>query len=246
MTLQAVLFDFNGVIINDEPIHAQLLEKILLEENLRMTRDDFQRLGLGRSDRACLIDLLTERGRMITPKYIEELIVRKGTYYREQLSQMVKLPIYPDLHDFIFRLQSTQCKLAVVSGALRSEIELVLDKINLRSQFDVIVAGDEINASKPEPDGYLLAVERLKQKFPALNIQANQCLAIEDTFPGLEAAKRAGIMVVGIAHTYPFHMMQRRSNWAVDYFTDLEIDRIQTMLSGQPDRAPAIEENSQS
>jgi beta-phosphoglucomutase len=103
----------------------------------------------------------------------------------------------------------------------------VLRRINLFDRFDVIVAGDDITVSKPEPDGYLLSIERLKQKFPELELQPKDCLAIEDTFAGLEAAKRAGVQVVGIAHTYPFHMMQRRANWAVDYFTDLELDRVQ-------------------
>lgn len=234
MTLQAVLFDFNGVIINDEPIHAQLLEELLLEENLRMNKGDFQRLCLGRSDRACISELLAERGRIVTPRELDRLIAHKAEAYKKRLSQMDKLPIYPDLEDFIFRLQATACKLAVVSGALRSEIELVLGRINLLDRFDVIVAGDDITTSKPEPDGYLLAIERLKQKFPELGIQDKTCLAIEDTFPGLEAAKRAGIPVVGIAHTYPFHMMQRHANWAVDYFTDLELDRIQDTLIKQP------------
>jgi beta-phosphoglucomutase len=232
MTLKAVLFDFNGVIINDEPIHAQLLESLLLEENLRMNKGDFQRLCVGRSDRACISDLLKERGRLVSSQELDRLIDRKAKAYLNLLAQMDKLPIYPDLEDFIFRLQSTNCRMAVVSGALRSEIEWVLRRINLFDRFDVIVAGDDITVSKPEPDGYLLSIERLKQKFPALDLQPRDCLAIEDTFAGLEAAKRAGVQVVGIAHTYPFHMMQRRANWAVDYFTDLELDRVQATFGG--------------
>ncbi len=231
MTLQAVLFDFNGVIINDEPIHAQLLEQLLLEENLLMSQGDFRRLCLGRSDRACIKDLWAERGRIVAGKELDRLIARKADLYHQKLGDMEKLPIYPDLEDFIFRLQTTACKLAVVSGALRSEINLVLGRLNLLDRFDVIVAGDDIMVSKPEPDGYLLAIERLQQKFPMMGIESGNCLAIEDTFAGLEAAKRAGVKVVGIAHTYPFHMMQRRSDWAVDYFLDLELDRVQMMFA---------------
>jgi beta-phosphoglucomutase len=69
-------------------------------------------------------------------------------------------------------------------------------------------------------------VQRLQALFPESGICAENCLAIEDTFAGIEAAKRARISVVGIAHSYPFHMMQRVANWAVDYFTDLEFDRL--------------------
>ncbi|HEY9805293.1 MAG TPA: HAD family phosphatase, partial [Candidatus Obscuribacterales bacterium] len=84
---------------------------------------------------------------------------------------------------------------------------------------------------KPEPDGYLLAVERLNQQHPELNLQASECLAIEDTPAGIQAAKRAGIPVVGVANTYPFHMMQRQANWAVDYLSDLELERVQQVYS---------------
>jgi beta-phosphoglucomutase len=237
--LKAVLFDFNGVIINDEKTHERLIEQLLLEENLRPNPTDFQRYCVGRSDRMALKDLLESRGRFVTETYLQDLINRKARAYFRELEQIEKLPTYPGLEDLIFKLQGLQCKLAVVSGALTAEIEVVLDRLNLRSLFSVIVAGDDITTSKPEPDGYLLGIERLKAAFPELNLQAQDCLAIEDTMAGLTAAKRAGISVVGIANTYPFHMMQRWANWAIDYFTDLELDRIQEQFNKpSPNNAP--------
>ena len=83
---------------------------------------------------------------------------------------------------------------------------------------------------KPAPDGYLLAVERLKELYPNTNLQPSDCLAIEDTPAGIQAAKQAGIAVVGVANTYPFHMLQRQANWTVDYLRDLEIERVQKVL----------------
>jgi beta-phosphoglucomutase len=231
MSLKAVLFDFNGVIINDEPLHAKLIEQILLEENLRMKPGDFRQYCLGRSDRACLSDLLIQRDRMVTEPYVNNLIARKAKAYLKAIEAMEPLPIYSGIDDLIFQLQPLDCKLAVVSGALRSEIETVLQRANLRQHFDVIVAGDDITTSKPEPDGYLLAVERLKELFPDRQIRPENCLAIEDTFAGIAAAKNAGIPVVGIANTYPYHMMQRHADWAVDYLVDLEIDRLQEQFT---------------
>jgi beta-phosphoglucomutase len=231
MALKAVLFDFNGVIINDEKTHEKLIEQLLLEENLRIAPGEFQRYCVGRSDRAALKDLLENRGRFVSETYLLDLIKRKEKAYFKELESLEKLPTYPGLEDLIFRLQGLQCKLAVVSGALKSEIELVLERLNLRSSFSVIVAGDDITTSKPEPDGYLLGIERLKAAFPELDLKAQDCLAIEDTAAGLKAARSAGIRVVGIANTYPFHMMQRWSNWAVDYFMDLELDRIQELYN---------------
>jgi HAD superfamily hydrolase (TIGR01509 family) len=232
MTLKAVLFDFNGIIINDEPLHQRLIEQLLLEENLRPKADDFWQFCLGRSDRACLIDLFANRGRVLTDKSLDDLVARKSRAYRQQLETLEKLPVYPGLADLIFQLRAAHLKMAVVSGALRSEIELVLTRTQLMQYFTVIVAADDISHSKPDPQGYWLAVERLNQQHSDLNLQPHECLAIEDTFPGIQAAKSAGIPVVGVANTYPLHMLQRRANWAVDYLSELELDRVQMTFAG--------------
>ncbi len=230
MTLKAVLFDFNGVIINDEAIHQQLVEEILLQENLRPSSDDYRDVCLGRSDRACLTDLLSRRGRFVTESYLTQLITRKAQAYEQKLQTLEKLPIYPGLEDLIFQIRAAQLPMGVVSGALRCEVELVLDRAGIAQHFAVIVGGDDIKVSKPEPDGYLLSVERLNQKYPNLQAQASDCLAIEDTPAGIQAAKRAGMQVVGVANTYPFHMLQRQANWTVDYLHDLELDRIRDVF----------------
>lgn len=226
MSLKAVLFDFNGVIINDERIHAKLIEELLIAENLRPKRDEFRQICLGRSDRACISDLLASRGRVVSEAYLAQLVERKAQSYQQYLATTDPLPIYPGLEDFIVKLREAQIVVAAVSGALRREIEIVLDRANLAQHFAAIVAGDDLKTSKPEPDGYLLAVERLKQLYPDLNLQARECLAIEDTFAGIEAAKRAGVQVVGVSNSYPLHMLQRHANWAVDYLSDLELDRV--------------------
>lgn len=241
MTLKAVLFDFNGVIINDEPLHEKLIEQILIEENLRPIPGEFQQVCLGRSDRVCLTELLNRRGRVVSESYLIQLMQRKAQAYQQQLDLMQKLPLYSGLDDLIFQVRSLHLKLAIVSGAMRSEIELVLNRASLAPHFPVIVAGDDITTSKPEPDGYLLAVERLNQEYPDLQLQPSECLAIEDTPAGIQAAKRAGISVVGIANTYPFHMMQRQGNWAVDYLCDLDLQWVQKVLSAANPQ-PAIAE----
>lgn len=230
MTLKAVLFDFNGVIINDEPLHEKLLDELLIQENLRPKPGEFWEVCLGKSDRACITELLKRRGRVVSEDYLDQLIVRKSRLYQQQLKAIEKLPIYSGLTDLIFQLRSAQIELAVVSGALRAEIELVLSRADLTHAFSLIVAGDDITTSKPAPDGYLLAVERLNQHYPTLKLEPVECLAIEDTPAGIEAAKRAGMQVVGVANTYPFHMMQRQANWAVDYLSELELDRVRQVF----------------
>lgn len=231
MALKAVLFDFNGVIINDEAIHEELIADILIKENLKPDCDDFRCFCLGRSDRACLKDLLKCRGRVVTDDYLTKLIEQKSKAYQEKLSQLDPLPIYPGLREFLEQLQQQKLLIGLVTGALKKEAQLVLEKSDLSSYFSVIVAGDDITTSKPEPDGYLLAITKINQQYPDLSLQANQCLVIEDTYAGIEAAKKAGMQVVGISHTYPLHMLQRRANWTVDYLADIELERVNQVLT---------------
>lgn len=235
MTLKAVLFDFNGVIINDEPIHQQLIADILITENLRPNPPEFQKFCLGRTDRDCLRDLLTYRGRYVNDNYLKQLIYRKSIAYRQKIENLDELPIYPALQDLLIKIRAAQLKIAIVSGAIREEIEMILNRIGITEYFSLIVAGDEVSISKPDPEGYLLAVERLKQQYPELNLQASECLVIEDSLAGIEAGKRAGIPVVGVAHSYPFHILQRRANWVIDYLSDLDLDRVQEIYMKKSD-----------
>lgn len=227
MTLKAVLFDFKGVIINDELLHEQLIEQVLLEENLLLKPGEYHEFCLGKSDRACLKDILIQRGRCVNEGYLEQLIKCKTLAYQKQLESIEELPIYSNTVDFIAQVSRAELKMAVVTGAIRTEVELVLNKANLTNYFQVIVGGDNVKESKPKPDAYLLAVDILNQKCQGINLKPSECLVIEDTFPGIEAAKLAGMSVVGVAHTYPFHILQRLANWCVDDLSDLELDRVQ-------------------
>ncbi len=233
MVLKAVLFNFNGVIIKDESIHRELIDELLLAENLPPQGKEFWKVSVGRSDRACLKELLKLRGRFVTDEYLDKLITKKAIAYRQKLEQLESLPIYPDVVQFIEQMYNSQYKLAIVTGTIRSEVELVVKQARIGMFFETIVSGDEITQSKPNPEGYLLAIDKLNQIHPDLNLLASECLAIEDTFTGLTAAKKAGIQVVAIANTYPFHMLQRRANWTVDTFTDLEFDRVNKYFDGE-------------
>ncbi|BBD58002.1 HAD-superfamily hydrolase subfamily IA, variant 3 [Nostoc sp. HK-01] len=241
MSLKAILFDFNGVIINDEHIHLQLIDEILIQENLQPQKLQERQTCLGRSDRACFQELLANRGRVLTEESLNQLLSRKAEAYLLELEKLEKLPIYPGVEDLIYQVRSQNINLGLVSGALSKEIEFVLHRTKLTEYFKVIVAGDDITTSKPNPEGYLLAVERFNQKYPELNLQPQECLAIEDTFAGIQAAKQSQMKVIGVANTYPFHMLQRCCNWTVDYLTDLELERVQNVFSGKEPQ-PSVSE----
>ena len=224
MGLKAVFLDFSGIIIDDEAINQTLIADILLKENLRADNDEYITYCRGRSDRACLKDLLAKRGRILPDEYIDRLLVNKNRAYRQKIEELGELPLSPHLSTFLSKLKDQEIAVGLVAGAPRSEVEYILTKLDLIQYFDIIVTGDDLQESKPEPAPYLLAAERL-------NLQPAECLAIEDNPIGIEAAKRAKIQVVGIAKIYPLHMLQRKANWTVDDFLEIELDRVDRVLS---------------
>jgi len=231
MSLKAILFDFNGIIINDEPIHKALIEEILLGENLRPDAQEHNEVCLGRSDRACLETILSRRGRVVAQEQLDNLLTKKAEMYRQRLEAENQLPIYPGIDQFIQELWSAGFILGLVTGARRQDVEYILERINIREAFAVIVTSDDIQNSKPDPECYLTAVEQLNQHYPDFNLMPQQCLAIEDTPSGIEAAKRAQMQVVGVANTYPFHMLQRQADWTVDYLQELELERVKQQFA---------------
>ncbi|MBO1052794.1 MAG: HAD family phosphatase [Dolichospermum sp. DET73] len=230
MSLKAVLFNFNGVIIKDGLIHIQLIDEILIQENLQPQRVKEREEFLGISHRAYLQNLLKNRGRVVTEAYMAQLLTRKAQAYVLELEKLEKLPLYSGIEDVIFQIRSRHLKMALVSDALSLEIEMVLTSAKLAEYFPVIVSGDDISSDKPNPEGYLLAVERLNQIYPELNLEPDECLVIENTRTGIQAAKRAQMQVVGVANTYPFQMLHRQANWTIDYLIDLDLQRVQEVF----------------
>jgi beta-phosphoglucomutase len=243
MPLKVVLFDFNGVILDDESIHEQLIQDVMLSENVRITPEEFQKFGLGRSDRACFLDLFASRGRVLTPEAVAKLLAQKTSAYQQRIQSLETLPLFDGVQSLVQAFQDNHIKLGIVSGAHRAEIEWVLDRASISAAFDLIVAAEDISASKPSPEGYQTAIAQFNDRYPDLKLCPQDCLALEDSFPGLEAARAAHIPVVGVAHIYPFHMMQRRSNWAIDYLDQLEVPRlIQVFAEGKESNSTHSEE----
>lgn len=224
MGLKAVFLDFSGSIIDDEAINQSLLADILLSENLRANDTDYAEYCRGRSDRACLNDILVNRGRILADDYLNKLVETKAKAYIAQIEQLTELPLSPNLEEFLIQLKEQDIAIGLVTGASRSVVEYILKRANLEEKFDLIITGDDTTISKPEPDPYLFAIK-------SLSLQPYECLAIEDNPIGIESAKRAKIQVVGIANIYPLHMLQRIANWTVDNFLEIELERVDRVLS---------------
>jgi HAD superfamily hydrolase (TIGR01509 family) len=200
--LRAIIFDFNGVIIDDEPLHLELFRRVLGEEGLGLTDADYHEKYLGYDDRGCFVAALTDAGRAqaaAEATFINGLIARKAVYYRQAIDERL---LFPGVVEFV-RRAARRFPLAIVSGALRPEIELVLGRGRIRDCFSVIIAAEDVSECKPHPEGYLKALAALNAHPSAQTaIQPAECLVIEDSVAGVEAARRAGMRCLAVTNSY--------------------------------------------
>ena len=133
--------------------------------------------------------------------------------------------LFPGASDCV-KMCAARVPLAVASGALEPEIELVLESAGLREYFQAIASASDGVRGKPAPDLYLLAIAKLRE----VNVvEAASCIAIEDSHWGLQAAKRAGLRCVAVTHTYPATELSG-ADLIVDRLGDLTIPRLEGII----------------
>lgn len=190
---RAILFDFNGVIVDDEAQHCEALIATLATYGYTLDREGYYRDYLGFDDRECFRFTFRRMGRAVGPELIQEAIERKAVLYERAIR--ASLELVPGSAEFIGAAADEGYRLAVVSGALRREIEFVLAEAGLRRHFEFLVAAEDVDACKPDPQGYRCARERL-------GLPAASCMVIEDSLPGLKAAHAAGIRCAMISTSH--------------------------------------------
>ena len=203
--LKAIIFDFNGVIVDDEPLHLELIQRVLREEGVGLSDAQCRALSLGVPDHACFPALLQAGGqtqRAADGDFVNELIARKAAYYARSIAERDLL--FPGMAQLI-EDWAARLPLALVSGALRQEIEFLLGRSRLRQYFQTIIAAEDVRAGKPDPEGFLRALAALKVY---ATIQPAECLVIEDSLAGIEAAKRAGMFCVAVTNSYPVEQLK--------------------------------------
>jgi HAD superfamily hydrolase (TIGR01509 family) len=198
--LRAILFDFNGVILDDEHLHFELFQRVLEEQGLSLTEEDYYRDFVGFDDETGFRYGYQVAEEPLPEELLAELCQRKGRYYLQAMAER-EVPFFPGALELIRKAHALGLALGVVSGALEGEVVLALERGGVRDLFETVVAAEAVSLSKPDPEGYLLGVERLASaRSPGLD--PSQVLAIEDTPEGLEAARSAGLVALGVAHTY--------------------------------------------
>jgi beta-phosphoglucomutase len=197
--VRAVVFDFDGVIANSEPLHFRGFREVLAERGVDLSEHDYYAKYLGFDDAGAFGAVAVDRGLAWSAEDIGRLVARKALCL-EELERHGSV-LFPGAADVVQRL-ATRCPLAIASGALRAEIVRVLEREDLRRYFVHIVGAEDAPAGKPAPDPYVCAVERLRQTVDRRLAPAD-CVAIEDSRWGLDSARAAGLRSVAVAHTYP-------------------------------------------
>jgi len=199
--LQAIVFDFDGVIANSEPLHLRAFQLALAEEGIDLSRGEYFSRYLGFDDVGMFEALARDRRLPMTDHQVTALVERKGVKLQELMQADAVL--FPGAKEFI-RAAAAQVPIAIASGALRHEIDEVVQAAGVAALFTTIVASGDTPESKPSPAPYLLAFHRL-QELAGGTLDPRRCVAIEDSRWGLESARGAGLRCVGVTTSYPAH-----------------------------------------
>jgi len=204
VVIEAVLFDFNGVLVDDEPQHCWALQRVLADEGIALTREQYYAHYLGLDDRTGFMEAYRRAQRTLTTELLKYLVERKSKLYLELVETSLRL--VAGAPEFV-RDAARQFRLAIVSGALRREIDTVLSRTGLANGFETIIAANDVPRSKPDPAAYLAAHVALHRRRP---IAPERCVVIEDSLHGLAAARAAGMPCVMLTTSHPSQTLQGR------------------------------------
>jgi HAD superfamily hydrolase (TIGR01509 family) len=217
----AVLFDFDGVLVNSEPLHFQAFREVLAAEHIELTEDDYFRELIGFDDKGAFHHVYQSRNLQLPPKTFLHLMAGKSRVMM-QLIHRRQFAALPGVEQFVRGLWR-RIPLAICSGALREEIEAMLEGISLRDCFSAIVAAEDVSIGKPDPQGYSLALKQLAQRI-GRSLAPADCLIIEDAPTVIHAVRAVGFPVLAVATSYPIEKLHE-AHWTVRTLDPSEVHR---------------------
>jgi beta-phosphoglucomutase len=214
MAIQAVVFDFDGVLADSEPLHLKAYQALLEPQGIHLDERTYCERYLGYDDEGALQRMAEDNGLILGDEEIEMLIVEKGRVFESLVGS--RDVMYPGAAECVRGLAAA-FPVGIASGALRADIDLILRGAGLQDRFRFIVAAGDTDRTKPAPDPYLRAAE-LHGVPPAA------CVAIEDSHWGLESARAAGLRTIAITHTYPRQTLTGAADAVIDSLAELTRD----------------------
>ncbi|HKK02133.1 MAG TPA: HAD family phosphatase [Desulfuromonadales bacterium] len=222
----AVIFDFDGVLVDSEPLHYRAFLEVLAPFDISCSWDDYLARYMGYDDRDALRTFFATRGETLSPQRLKELIGQKAEVFRSIVGQGVTA--YPGVVELVGSL-AAQLPVGLCSGALRGDIDPILSQLNLTDAFRIIVSADDVSVSKPDPASYRLAFQRLVETVPGQTLAVSATLAIEDTPAGIASARKAGLTVMAVANSYPSAKLEHDGCTVVETLQGMTLESLQRL-----------------
>ncbi len=225
--LKAVILDFDGVIADSEMLHLRCFNEVLAGFGVEIATEDYYKDYLGLTD-IDVFRLAVDKGLLkLTDQQIENLAGQKNEIFKKLAK--TEAGIIPGVRNFLQMLEQNNIPIAICSGALLAEIELILEAAQLRPFFEVIVSAEQVKRGKPQPDGPLLALQKLNEKNHR-PVTAGECVMVEDSYWGLEAAKAAGMHTIAVTSSYDPEQLTMAEK-IVTQLDELSMDDLQKLCA---------------
>lgn len=218
--LRAVIFDFDGVIADSEGLHYRALNEVFKLYGVDVPREVHWAKYLGYTDRENIEAVSRDYGMGLSAGQVEEIMRQKAEVFVEMVRR--ENPLIDGVEKFISLLVENRIRRAICSGALLSDIREMLANTDLMSRFDVIVTADDVQKGKPDPEGYLLTLEKLNAT-ETNPIRPDECAVVEDSHWGLEAAAAAGMHRVAVTNTYPREQLDGKAELVVEGLNEISL-----------------------
>jgi HAD superfamily hydrolase (TIGR01509 family) len=229
--LAAIVFDFDGIIVDSEPLHYRAYQQVLAPEGLGFPWEEYRDGYMGFDDRDALRERFRRAGRPLGEELMVDLIARKARAFKELVEADHAVP-YPGVLELL-RSTHGRVPLAVCSGALPGDIRPIFRKLGIGHVFDLVVTAEDVPVSKPDPECYALTLEGLRRARPESDLQAGRIVAIEDTPAGIAAAKGAGLRVLAVTNSYPREALTG-ADWVEASLEGVTVDGLERRLSEEP------------
>jgi phosphoglycolate phosphatase/beta-phosphoglucomutase len=229
--LRAVLFDFNGVLVDDGPIHLELLARVLGEEGIALAGAGNSERLLGLDDRACFAAALAAAGETATVPRLMRLTARKASYYQERVRRE-GYPFSAGAAGLVRGLAARGWMLGVVTGAQREEVAGALRQEGLLDRFKALVTAEDVREGKPGPEGYERALEAFNSlpPLPERLLHPHEVLAVTDGPACLAAAAEAGLPTLGLARSCSRDRL-RGADAVVEALSELTPERLELLYA---------------
>ncbi len=222
---RALLFDFDGVIVDSEPLHFMAFAEVLRGVHIDLSEDEYYDELIGFDDKGAFKHVFEKHGRQLDPKTFLRVMTHKKEAMMRQIFDR-KYKALPGVEEFV-RGVWRHYPLCICSGALREEIETMLEGVSLRDCFSVIVSAEDVTRGKPDPEGYVLSAQMVSDKIKS-RLGPGDCLVIEDAPLVAQSVRAVGFPVLGVATTHTMDKFES-ANWRVP---SLDPDEVQKVLPG--------------